>query len=157
MKSTTLRRFINLWPPYLFSGIRATYLSADYRSADVELRQHWYNRNYVGTHFGGSLFAMTDAWYMVMLIQNLGRDYYVWDKSAAIDYISPGRGTVRAQFRLNEEIMQTIHAKTADGEKYLPEFIVDIVNAENELVARVTRKLYVRKKNKERKKESAPG
>ncbi len=154
MKSTTLRRLINLWPPYLFSGIRSTYLSADYRSADVELRQHWYNRNYVGTHFGGSLFAMTDAWYMVMLIQNLGRDYYVWDKSAAIEYISPGRGTVRAQFRLSEEIIEMIRAQTDGGEKYFPEFIVDIVNAENELVARVTRTLYVRRK-KERQKESA--
>lgn len=151
MKSTTLRRFINLWPPYLFSGIRATHLSTDYRSADVELREHWFNRNYVGTHFGGSLFAMTDAWYMIMLIQNLGRDYYVWDKSAAIEYISPGKGTVRAQFRLSEEILQNIREKTAQGEKYLPEFIVDIMNAENQLVARVTRTLYVRMKNKERK------
>lgn len=146
MKSSVLRRFINLWPPYLFSGIRATYISPDYREADVELRQHWYNRNYVGTHFGGSLFAMTDAWYMVMLIQVLGRDYYVWDKSAAIEYISPGKGTVRAQFRLTEESLQNIHEHTADGEKYFPVFTIDIVNAENQLIARVTRTLYVRKK-----------
>lgn len=146
MKSTTLRRLINLWPPYLFSGIHATHLSADYCEAEVELRQRWYNRNYVGTHFGGSLFAMTDAWYMVMLIQNLGRDYYVWDKSAAIEYIAPGRGTVHAQFRLSAAIMQTIREKTAAGEKYLPEFTVDIINAHSELVARVTRTLYVRKK-----------
>lgn len=149
MNSTLLRRLINLWPPYLFSGIRATRLSADYREADVELRERWFNRNYVGTHFGGSLFAMTDAWYMIMLIQNLGRDYYVWDKSAAIEYISPGRGTVRAEFRLNEEILARIHEQTADGEKYLPEFTVDIVNAENQLVARVKRTLYVRRKKRD--------
>lgn len=150
MNSTLLRRFINLWPPYLFSGIRATHLSADYREADVELRQHWYNRNYVGTHFGGSLFAMTDAWYMIMLIQVLGRDYYVWDKSASIEYISPGKGTVRAQFLLTEDIVQLIREKTGDGEKYFPEFVVNIVNAQNELVARVTRTLYVRKKKSSR-------
>lgn len=148
MNSTLLRRLINLWPPYLFSGIRATRLSADYREADVELRERWFNRNYVGTHFGGSLFAMTDAWYMIMLIQNLGRDYYVWDKSAAIEYISPGRGTVRAEFRLNEEILARIREQTTGGEKYLPEFTVDIVNAENQLVARVKRTLYVRRKKR---------
>lgn len=146
MNSKLLRCLINCWPPYLFSGIRATHLSADYREADVELRQRWYNRNYVGTHFGGSLFAMTDAWYMIMLLQTLGRDYYVWDKSAVIEYVSPGRGTVRAQFRLAEATLQCIREQTTGGEKYLPEFTVNIINAENELVARVTRILYVRKK-----------
>ncbi len=146
MNSRLFRHLLNCWPPYLCAGIRATHIGADFRSADVELRAHWYNRNYVGTHFGGSLFAMTDAWYMIMLIENLGRDYYVWDKSASIDFVSPGRGTVRAQFRLDEETLQRIRDKTADGEKYLPEFEVDIFNAENQRVARVTRTLYVRKK-----------
>lgn len=146
MNSNLLRRFINYWPPYFFTGIRATRISADFRNADVELRAHWYNRNYVDTHFGGSLFAMTDAWYMIMLIQNLGRDYYVWDQRASIEYLSPGRGTVRAQFRLDDEILQRIREHTASGEKYLPEFQVDIVNAENQLVARVIRTLYIRKK-----------
>jgi acyl-coenzyme A thioesterase PaaI-like protein len=146
MNSTLLRHLINCWPPYLFAGIRATHLSADYRSADVELREHWYNRNYVGTHFGGSLFAMTDAWYMIMLIQCLGRDYYVWDQRATIEYVSPGKGTVRAQFRLNDEILRDIRDKTASGDKYLPEFSVEIVNADGQVVARVNRIMYVRKK-----------
>lgn len=150
MNSKLLRYGVNLWPPYLFSGIHATRISEDYRSADVELRERWYNRNYVGTHFGGSLFAMTDAWYMIMLLHNLGKDYYVWDKHAAIEYVSPGRGTLRAQFRLDEEILQRIRERTADGAKYLPEFEVDIVNAQNELIARVMRTLYVRKKKSSR-------
>lgn len=150
MNSKLLRHLINCWPPYLFSGIRATHLSADYRSADVELRQRWYNRNYVGTHFGGSLFAMTDAWYMIMLLQNMGREYYVWDKSAAIEYVAPGRGTVRAHFHLDEETLLRIRERTASGEKYLPEFTVDIVNTENQLIARVTRTLYVRRKKSSR-------
>lgn len=146
MNSNLLRVLINLWPPYLFTGIHATHISADYRSADVELRERWYNRNYVGTHFGGSLFAMTDAWYMIMLVQNLGREYYVWDQRASIEYVSPGRGTLRAQFRLDEEILQHIREQTVNGEKYLPEFEVEIFNSENKLVARVMRTLYVRKK-----------
>ena len=150
MKIAFLRFLINHWPPYLFSGIRATRISADFRSADVELRERWYNRNYVGTHFGGSLFAMTDAWYMIMLIRNLGRDYYVWDKSASIEYVSPGRGTVRAQFQLDEMVLDDIRARTAGGEKYLPEFTVDILNADDQLVARVVRTLYVRKKQSAR-------
>lgn len=146
MKSSLVRRFINYWPPFWFSGIRVTHISADYREVEIELRERWFNRNYVGTHFGGSLFAMTDASYMVMLIQNLGRDYYVWDQRATIEFVSPGRGAVSAKFQLAEETLQRIREQTAGGEKYLPVFNVDIVDAENKLVARVERTMYVRKK-----------
>ena len=146
MKSALVRHFINFWPPFLFAGIRVAHISPDYRSVDIELRQRWFNRNYVGTHFGGSLFAMTDASYMVMLIQNLGREYYVWDQRATIEFVSPGRGTVRAQFRLDEATLQRIREHTASGEKYLPVFNIDIIDANNKLVARVERTLYVRKK-----------
>lgn len=146
MKSALIRCFINCWPPFLFAGIRVTRISENYRSVDIELRERWFNRNAVGTHFGGSLFAMTDASYMVMLIRNLGSDYYVWDQRATIEFVSPGRGTVRAQFRLDEETLQRIREHTANGEKYLPQFLVEIVNAKDQLVARVERTLYVRKK-----------
>ena len=30
----------------------------------VKLTLRWYNRNYVGTHFSGNLFTMTDPFYM---------------------------------------------------------------------------------------------
>ena len=98
MKANTLRRIVNLWPPFLFSGIRATRLSPDYREAEVVLKQnsYWYNMNYVGVHFGGSLFAMTDAFYMLMLMNVLGKAYYVWDRRACIDYLKPGARTVNA-------------------------------------------------------------
>src|SRR5690625_6218597 len=77
MNEKWLRRLINFWPPMFFAGIKATRISDDFRAIDVSLTLRWYNRNYVGTHFGGSLFSMTDPWYMLMLMHNLGRDYYV--------------------------------------------------------------------------------
>jgi acyl-coenzyme A thioesterase PaaI-like protein len=146
MKAGTLRFFINLWPPLFFAGIRASSISEDFRTANVELKLRWYNRNYVGTQFGGSLFSMTDPWYMVMLMHNLGRDYFVWDKHADIEFIAPGRGHVSAHFHLDDETIASIRANTAEGQKYLPQFIIDIVDADKQLVARVKRTLYVRKK-----------
>lgn len=146
MKAGVFRRLVNLWPPLLFSGIRAKSISDDYRQVDVTLTLRWYNRNYVHVHFGGSLFAMTDPWYMLMLMHNLGRDYYVWDQRGTIEYVAPGRGVVTARFRLDDAIINEIRERTADGEKYLPEFHVEIFNEQQELVARVHRVLYVRKK-----------
>ncbi|MBL8507440.1 DUF4442 domain-containing protein [Chitinimonas sp. JJ19] len=146
MKANTLRRLINLWPPFLFTGIHATRISPDYREVDCQLSLRWYNRNYVGTHFGGSLFAMTDPWYMLMLMPLLGRDYFVWDQQAGIEFIAPGRGKVTARFRIDDAMLAEIRERTASGEKYLPQFVIDIVDEQNELIARVTKTLYVRKK-----------
>lgn len=146
MKANTLRRIMNLWPPFLFSGISLTRVSEDYREAEVQLKKHWFNQNYVGVHFGGSLFAMTDACYMVMLVQVLGKGYYVWDQRASIDYVKPGRGTVTAKFAVTDERLKEILDHTAAGEKYLPEFTVEIIDAQGDVVARVVKTLYVRKK-----------
>jgi hypothetical protein len=146
MKANVMRRIINLWPPLFFNSIRATRISDDYREIDVALNLRWYNRNNVRTQFGGNLFAMTDPWYMLMIMENLGRDYFVWDKKACIEFISPGRSAVNAKFVLTNEKLAEIRAATINGEKYLPEFIVDIYNTKQELVARVHRTLYVKRK-----------
>ncbi|HVP64109.1 MAG TPA: DUF4442 domain-containing protein, partial [candidate division Zixibacteria bacterium] len=97
-----LLRFINFWPPFLGAGIRLRRLSPDFREADVEMHQRFWNTNYVGVHFGGSLCAMADPFYMLLLMENLGREYIVWDKAASVRFRKPGRGTVRAEFRLSE-------------------------------------------------------
>ena len=137
---------MNLWPPFLGAGIRVRHIGADFREVVVSMKLRWYNRNYVGTHFGGSLAAMTDPFYMLMLIHILGNEYTVWDKTSTMDFIAPGRGTVTARFRLNDDQIAEIKNKTADGNAYFPALSVDIVNESEEVVARVEKKLYVRKK-----------
>lgn len=146
MKAKIFRRLMNAWPPLFFNSISATRITDDYREVDVRLKLRWFNRNKFGTQFGGNLFSMTDPWYMLMLLENMGRDYYLWDKKADIDFISPGRGMVTAKFILTEEKIEEIRAATANGEKYLPEFIVEIFDVDQKLVARVHRTIYVKKK-----------
>ena len=146
MKASRLRWVFNVWPPFLFTGIHVTELAPDYRYARVELRLRWYNRNYVRTHFGGSLFAMTDPFWMIMMLQRLGPDYLVWDQAGEIRFLKPGKGTVVAEFRLDDAAVDDIRAAAAGGEKVLRWFEVDIRNAEGEVVATVRKQLYVRRK-----------
>ena len=141
-----LRRLMNLWPPFLFAGVRIRTIADDWRYVEVELRAHWWNRNYVGVHFGGSLFAMTDPFWMLLTMHALGRDYIVWDRAGEITFVKPGRGTVRAHFRLEDAALNEIRAATADGEKYLRWFETAIVAADGEVVARVRKQLHVRRK-----------
>lgn len=149
MSPRLFRSLLNWWPPFRFAGIAVEYISPDYRQIKVALRLHWYNRNYVGTHFGGSLFSMTDPFYMLMLLQVLGKDYIVWDKSASIDFIRPGKGKVTAQFDITDTMLQNIYQSTSNGDKYLPEFQINIVDESEEIVARVTKQLYIRRKRKD--------
>lgn len=146
MKPSTLRRVMNLWPPFLFSGIRVVEVAADWRRARVELRMRPWNRNYVGTHFGGSLFSMTDPFWMILVKECLGRDYYVWDKAAEIEFIKPGRGTVHATFALEEATLDAIRAATAEGDKHLHWFDTEVIDGEAEVVARLRKQVYVRRK-----------
>jgi acyl-coenzyme A thioesterase PaaI-like protein len=140
-----LRRIINLFAPYLGAGITVESVSPDYSEITVKLKMHFYNRNYVGTHFGGSLYSMTDPWYMFMLMKRLGTGYIVWDKSASIEFIKPGTGTVRATFRLPEEVVEQIRSKLETGKKTDWSFEEVIVDEKGTIVARVRKVLYIRR------------
>jgi acyl-coenzyme A thioesterase PaaI-like protein len=137
---------INLWPPFLGAGIHLTELSPDFRSATVRLRHGLLNRNYFGTHYGGSLFSMTDPFYALLLLHNLPRGYVVWDKASSIEFKVPGRGDVFAHFTLTDGQIADVLAKTGDGEKYEPTWTVDIVDADEQVVATVAKTLYIRRK-----------
>lgn len=150
MNASLMRHLFNLWPPFLAAGIHVTSLAPDFRHARVELRQRPWNRNYVGTHFGGSLFAMTDPFWMIMVLQRLGRDYLVWDQAGEIEFLKPGRGTVHADFELTEAVLAELRAAAAGGEKILRWFETDIIDASGERVARVRKRLYVRLKRDQR-------
>ncbi|MFZ0585046.1 MAG: DUF4442 domain-containing protein [Candidatus Sulfotelmatobacter sp.] len=144
--SHALRRWINLWPPFLGMGIRIRRIAPDMKAVDVEMKLRFWNANYVGTHFGGSLFAMTDPFYMLMLIPNLGRDYIVWDKAATIRYKKPGRGIVRAEFRLSDSQVDDIREKLKTLPKYEPVFSVEVKDEAGVVIAEVEKVLHIRKK-----------
>ena len=145
-RKTPWMRWINLWPPFLGAGIKVTRMDDDMRAVDVELKLTRLNRNYVGTHYGGSLYSMADPFYMIMLIPNLGRDYIVWDKAATIRFKKPGKGTVRAQFRISEAQIDDIRQKLKTHAKVEPTFTVEIKGVDGEVIAEVDKLLYVRKK-----------
>ncbi len=141
-----VRRLMNLWPPFLGAGIRVKRLDRDWKAVEVEMKLRFWNSNYVGTHYGGSLYSMTDPFYMLMLIENLGRDYVVWDKAATIRFRKPGKGTMRASFRLSEEQLEEIRTRLQTADKVEPVFTVEVKDEAGAVVAEVEKRLHVRKR-----------
>jgi hypothetical protein len=149
-RARLLRMGLNFYPPYVGAGISVQRISPDCRRARVKMALRWYNRNFVGTQFGGSLYSMVDPFYMLLLMPLLGDDYLVWDKAASIDFIAPGKGPVYADFAISDELLADIRAHTANGDKYLPQLHVEVRDGEGTLVARVHKTIYVRLKPRAR-------
>ena len=148
-RSRKLRRRIRLYPPYLGAGVRVTHVAEDFRRIEVEMPLRFYNRNYVGTHFGGSLYSMVDPFYMLMLINILGPHYIVWDKAANIRFKRPGKGVMKATFELTEEKIAEIRAAAETQPKVEPQFQVLVKDEEGNVVAEIDKLLYVKKKEKQ--------
>jgi len=142
-RSRWMIRLLSLYPPYLGAGVRVK-ASPDLRTFEVRMKLRWWNRNYVGTQFGGSLYSMCDPFFMLALADALGRGYIVWDKAATIRFRRPGRGAVRATFHLPQEKIDEIRAAADAQGKVEPTFTVNVLSEEGEVVAEVEKLLYVR-------------
>jgi acyl-coenzyme A thioesterase PaaI-like protein len=146
ISARALRFGLNLWPPFLGAGIRVRGISHDFREVRLEMDLGRFNRNYFGTHFGGSLYAMTDPFFALMVHHNLPRGYMVWDKAGSIEYLAPGRGRVSATLALAQSDIDTILRMTASGDKHLHLFRADVLDREGLVVAKVEKIVYARRK-----------
>ena len=147
LRQLFLEKIINWYGPFLGAAVKLEKMTKDFRHAKVSMKLTFYNKNYMGTQFGGSLYAMVDPWYMLMLIKNLGKDYIVWDKAATINFRKPGKGTVFAEFNLTEAHLDEIRATLVTQNKMDYIFKVEIKDKDGKLIAEVDKVLYIRKKS----------
>jgi len=141
-----IKLLINSYAPYLGAGVRLTDVDMAAGRVRVEMPLTRINRNYVGVHFGGSLYAMVDPFFMLILMHQLGDDYVVWDKAASIDFIAPGRGRVHTTMQISTEEVSAIRELAASGQPIYRTYPVEILAADGKLIAKVEKVLYIRKK-----------
>jgi hypothetical protein len=141
-----MRILMNLWPPFLGAGIYVTKLQPDWKEIEVQMRLRPWNSNYVGTHYGGSLYSMTDPFFMLMLIESLGPNYIIWDKSGSIRFKKPGKGTVSARFRLSDQQIAEIKEALETQEKIEKTFLTEVTDESGATVAEVEKLLHIRGK-----------
>ena len=148
LRSRFYRWGFNLFPAYCATGARITYIARDFREVRVKLPLSWQTRNYVGTIFGGSMYAAVDPVYMLMLIKSLGSDYVVWDKSACINFKKPGRTTLFARFVLDDKEIEAIRSELAHSHSVDRTYHVDLTDREGVIHATVDKVVYVRLKHR---------
>jgi len=136
----------NIFPAYRGSGARVLYISDDYRELRVKIPLSWRTKNYVGTIYGGSMYAGIDPIYMLMLIRNLGKDYVVWDKSATIRFKRPGKETLFAEFYLTQEELSEIKHQLETKKSVDRIYTVELTDKNGKVHCIIEKTLYIAKK-----------
>jgi hypothetical protein len=133
-----------------------TFIAPDWSEIRVRLPLSWRTRNYVGTIFGGSLYASVDPYYMLMLIERLGPGYVVWDKVASIRFRRPGTSTLTATFRIDDDEVSAVKAAVAEaGGEVDRAYVVELVDEHGKVHAVVEKVIYVATKDAYRAKRAA--
>jgi len=145
-ETRVLRWRFNLFPAYRGTGGRITYIAADFKEVQARLPLSWRSRNIVGTIFGGSMYGTADPLYMIMLMKLLGREYVVWDKAATIRFKKPGRSTLFATFRIDDEELAAIREAASGGASIDRTYNVELVDADHVVHASIEKVIYIRKK-----------
>lgn len=145
--SWLFKYFFNFFPAYRGTGARVEGISHDWKTVKIRLPLNWRTRNYVGTIFGGSLYASVDPMYMLMLIKILGNEYVVWDKAATIQFRKPGRTTLYATFIIDDREIETIKLLLENERAIDRHYQIDLVDNDGIVHASVEKVIYLRKKN----------
>lgn len=140
-------RMYNVWPALRGTGGRVTHVSRDWTELDVKLRLSWRTRNYVGTIFGGSIYACVDPYAMLLVMRQLGDDYVVWDKSARVQFKRPGTETLYAQFRIPRELAAELKARADAEKKFDWHYSLDLKDADGRIYATVDKTLFIARKD----------
>ena len=147
VKPSVILKLIRFWPPYFGAGIYVQSTNSNLTAVKVGMKHRFFNTNYVGTHFGGSLYSMCDPFLMFMLLHHLRKDHIVWDRSASIEYLRPAKGEVSVSFKITLEEIKRIEEGCLNSFCVEPEFNLDVLDNNGVIVARVRKKLYVRRKD----------
>jgi acyl-coenzyme A thioesterase PaaI-like protein len=141
---------LRCWSFYRFACYRGTggrprFIAEDWSEVQLDLPLCHRTRNYVGTIFGGSIYAAVDPIYMIMLIRRLGRDYVVWDKAATVRFLKPGREALHARFVVTDAELADIRSALESQRSVDRTYLIELKDSSGTVCATVEKIIYIRR------------
>ena len=155
VKQKLARFAFNNLPPYRGTGAKVKFISDDWHEVHVKLSLTWRTRNIMGSVFGGSIYASIDPIYMAQLMKVLGKEYVVWDKSAAIRFKKPIRKSAYTQFLINDELIREIKENVAKKGELDIDFPVVFADKSGVVYATIDKKIYIASKSFYKQKQNS--
>ncbi|RFZ94332.1 DUF4442 domain-containing protein [Mucilaginibacter conchicola] len=150
VSETSLKWIMRFYPPLLFQRIWVQRFHNGFKGVEVKVFKSFFNKNYNGTIFGGTIFAAADPFLPVLfdrILYSPDRKLRIWSKSSRIDFLKPANSTLKFSIVIDDhhikealEILETIG-------KYEKTFLVDIFNADGEVCASLQNEVYIRNLN----------
>ena len=158
-KPSTIYKYGFNWSPmYRRTTAKIIEVSDDLHKVVISLNLNWKNKNYAGSMFGGSMLSATDPIYMIQLIQILGDDYVVWDKSVEAQYKIPAKTRIYGEFLFTPNELVQIKKDVASKNEIDITKTMHLVDAKQNKIATFKKTLYIadkkyyKQKLKQRKK-----
>ena len=145
-KGRLFKILFNLSPMYRRTGGRLIEVSNDLQHVKIKLPLNYKTKNYVGTLYGGHMYGCTDGIYMLQLLNILGKNYVVWDKSASIRFRRPGNQTLFAEFEIKDEQIKDIKATIATEQQKDFTFGVTLRDRDGVVYAEIEKVIYIASK-----------
>lgn len=143
VSSFFFRFFMNLAPVYRGTGSKISFISSDWKEVHLKLSLSWRTRNYVGTIFGGSIYAAADPILMLQLMKILGKDYVVWDKSAAVRFRRPAKTAIFMQFLVEKELIDQIKENIRNNREFEFQKTFNWIDKNGKIYASVDKTIYI--------------
>jgi acyl-coenzyme A thioesterase PaaI-like protein len=154
-RSAWTRRAFNIWPCIWCTGSTIKFLSGDFKELHVQLKLNIRTRNRVGTVYGGSIYSSIDPYFMLLMMDILGRDYVVWDKGASVKFIRPITGKVKCRFLIPDELVEKVKSEIAANGQYVFEMPLQYEDGEGKVYATFTKTIYTASKEYYKNKRAA--
>lgn len=129
-------------------------VSDGFWKVEVKIPLTYKNRNYAGTMFGGSMFSATDPIYMVQLIQIIGTDYIVWDKSSEVKFKRPANADAFVTFEFSEVEIAYLKQQVAQEKEVEVRKLVELKSKEGKVFCEIEKVIYVADKAYYKKKKA---
>lgn len=141
-RSRKLRWAFNFWPCIWCTGSTVEFIAGDYKELHVSLKLNIRTRNRVGTVYGGSIYSSVDPYFMLLLMEVLGKNYVVWDKGASMKFIRPIVEKVKCRFLITDALVEEIKQKITENGEYSFELPIQYEDEQGQVYATFTKVVY---------------
>lgn len=142
-----VRWVLNLYPPFLFGGIRVDAVEDGMRYCRVRIRKSLVSRNLHGTTFGGTMYAAADPFFALMYWQQFARRGVRvdgWTRSATIRFLRPATSDLTMEFRLDDADVEDMARVLNDAGKGDRVHRVEAVDRDGRVCAIIETEAHVR-------------
>ncbi len=138
-------KLLELYPPFLFMGLRIESVSKDYRKLVASVPTRWYGLNLHGSMFGGNMCSAADP-LPALMCARIFTGVDVWTKACAVEFNKPARGRIAMKIEITDADIAEIQKQLDEKGKAKHCFEFDFWDRGGISIAKIKNTVYLKKR-----------